>query len=153
MAFLGIIATVASAAVSAAGAMQAANAQAEAAKYNEKVQEQNARTAKEQAAAVAGQKMRENNQRLATGRAAATQNGFELSGSPMDVIDQANSQGYLDYLTAIYEGKVAATGYQNNAELYRMEAANARKAGAIGAGSVLLSGVSDAYRGRGQLTV
>lgn len=153
MAFIGIVATLASAAVSAIGAIQSGNAQAAAATYNARVQEQNAKVAQDQAASVASQKIRENRQRMAAGRGAVMQNGFELTGTPLDILDQADVQGNLDYLTAIYDGKVAATGYQNNATLYKMEAKNARRAGMIGAGTAMLSGVADAFKARGQMGV
>ena len=151
MAFVGVVASLASAAVGAIGAIQQGNAQAAAANYNAQVQEQNAKTAQDQAASVAGQKIRESRQKLAAGRAAVMQSGFEVSGSPLDVLDQAETQGYLDYLTAIYDGKVAATGYRNNAQLLKTEAKNAKTAGTIGAATNILSGLSDVYRNRGSV--
>jgi curli biogenesis system outer membrane secretion channel CsgG len=155
MAFIGLIASLAGSAISAMGAMQQANAAAAAAEYNAKIQEQNAQMARDQSSVVAGQKIRESRQRSAGIVAGTMQNGFEVAGSPLDVLGQAETQGYLDYLTALYDGKVAATGYQNNANLYRMEAKSARQAGAIGAASAMVGGLSDIYRSGGsvQLTV
>ena len=146
MAFLPVIMSVASAVLGAVGTMASAQAQANSANYNAQVQAINAQTSNEQAAAQAGQKMRETNQRMASGRAAVMQNGFEVAGSPLDVLDQAQAQGNLTYLTSIYDGKVKATGYENNATLLRSEAANAQTAGIIGAGTKLFGGLSDAYR-------
>lgn len=153
MAFVGLIASLAGSVVSAMGAMQQASAAAAAANYNAKIQEQNAQVAKEQSAAVAGQKIRESRQRSSNIVAGTMQNGFEVSGSPLDVLGQAETQGYMDYLTALYDGKVAATGYQNNANLYRMEAKNAKTAGAIGAASSMLGGLSSIYRSGGSVSL
>ena len=145
----GAISTVvglAGTALSVVGTMQAAQAQKRAANYNAAVAEQNARTANEQAAVKAADSARQTRQRIAAGRAGALNQGLELSGTVGDVLDQGQKQGELDYLTAVYDGEVRATGFRNNAVLYRMEASNASRAGAIGAATKAFSGLSSVLR-------
>jgi len=146
MAFLAPIAAIASTVLSAVGMVASAQAQSNAANYNAQVQQINAQVSSEQGAAQAAQKARESRQRQAAGQAAVMQGGFELAGSPLDVLDQAQAQGNLTYLTSVYDGQVKATGYQNNATLYRSQADSAPTAGFIGAGGKLLGGLSDVYR-------
>jgi hypothetical protein len=133
------------------GTLAQAQAQSNAAEYNAKVNKINAQTSTEQAATVAAQKNRETRQRIAQGTGAVMQNGFEVSGSPLDVLNQAQDQGNLDYLTAVYSGQVKAAGYKNQAEMDMAESKNALAAGAIGAASQLFSGMSNIYKNRGSV--
>lgn len=86
---------------------------------------------------------------MAATRAGALQNGFELTGSMNDLLDQTDRQGQLDYLTAVYDGSVQATGLNASAKLYKNQATNALIGGALGMGSKALGGVADVYRMRG----
>lgn len=107
-----------------------------------------------QAAIRASEVARDSRQRAAAMRAGFLQNGIELAGSPLDLIEQADRQGQLDYLTAVYEGDVAATNAFATASNYDRQASNALIGGFLGAGGQALGGVSDFYKMRGaSLTV
>lgn len=135
---LGVVGT----ATSAIAASKAAGAQAQ-------IAEQQARVAQDQASVKAGEVARDTRQRLAAGRAGAQQNGFELTGSVTDLLDQTARQGQLDYLTAAYDGSVQATGLNSSAKMYRQQGKNALISGAIGAAGQALGGVSSYYKNRG----
>lgn len=142
-------ATVASTAVSTLGVGASALASANAAKFQANLAESQAKQAQEQAAVKAGEVAREGRQRLAATRAGALQNGFELTGSMNDLLDQTDRQGQLDYLTAVYDGSVQATGLNATAKNFRKQASSALIGGVLGMGSKALGGVSDVYRMRG----
>lgn len=142
-------ATVASTAVATLGVGASALASANAASYQADLARSQAKQAQEQASVKAGEVAREGKQRLAAARAGALQNGFELSGSATDLIEQADRQGQLDYLTAVYDGSVRATGLNASAKLYGMQKTNALVGGALGMGAKALGGVADVYRMRG----
>lgn len=141
--------TVASTAVATLGVGASALASANAASYQADLARSQAKQAQEQASVKAGEVARESRQRLSAARAGALQNGFELSGSMNDLLDQTNRQGQLDYLTAVYDGSVQATGLNASAKLYKNQATNALIGGALGVGAKALGGVADVYRMRG----
>lgn len=142
-------AVIASTAVSTLGVGASALASSNAAKFQAGLAEQQAKQAQDQASVKAGEVARDNKQRLAATRAGALQNGFELTGSMNDLLDQTDRQGQLDYLTAVYDGSVQATGLNATAKNYRNQASNALIGGVLGMGSKALGGVSDVYRMRG----
>lgn len=135
---LGVVGT----ATSAIAASKAAGAQAQ-------IAEQQAKVAQDQASVKAGEVARDTKQRLAAGRAGAQQNGFELTGSVGDLLNQTARQGQLDYLTAVYDGSMQATGLNASAKMYRQQGKNALISGAIGAAGQALGGVSNYYKNRG----
>lgn len=142
-------ATVASTAVATLGVGASALASANAASYQADLARSQAKQAQEQASLKAGEVAREGRQRMAATRAGALQNGFELTGSMNDLLDQTDRQGQLDYLTAVYDGSVQATGLNASAKLYKNQAKNAIIGGVLGMGSKVLGGVADVYRMRG----
>jgi hypothetical protein len=131
--------------VSAVGAMASASAQANAANYNAKVNDNNAKTALDHGAAEATNIAAKNKQRMAAIRAGTAENGMDLSGSALDVVQAANKQGTMDGLTAIWDSTTRAIGYRNSAELDRMQASAASSAGALGAFSSIFDGFSRAF--------
>jgi len=116
-----------------------------AANFNADVSMMQARQAEEQGALKASEIIRRNNQEQAAGRAGALQNGFALSGSVSDVLDQSRRQGYGDALAAVYDGRVSAAGSRTDAKLSRSSGRNAIAAGVIGMGAQALTGVSNHY--------
>lgn len=142
-------ATVAATTVSALGVGASALASSNAAAYQADLAQSQAKQSQEQAALKAGEVARETRQRTAAARAGALQNGFELTGSMNDLLDQTDRQGQLDYLTAVYDGSVQATGLNASAKLYKSQATSALIGGALGVGSKALGGVADVYRARG----
>jgi len=149
MAFLPAALPLIAAGVSVLGTGASALASANAASYQADLAKVQGRQAQNQAAVKAGEVAREGRQRLAAARAGALQNGFEITGSMNDLLDQTDRQGQLDYLTAVYDGSVQATGANASARLYRNQAKNAIIGGVLGAGSQALGGVANVYRARG----
>src|SRR5574341_861526 len=111
------------AAISAAGAMQQANAAKAAATYNANLKERDAAIATSQAQQQV-QRVRWETIR-SQGRAVA---GYGASGvttdtgSPLDVLANAASQAKLDEENVLYRGKLQATGYASEAALLRNQA-------------------------------
>lgn len=142
-------ATVATAAVSTLGVAASALASSNAAKFQSRLAGSQAKQAQDQASLRASEVARNTRQRLAANRAGAAQNGFELTGSMNDLLDQSARQGELDYLSAVYDGSVTATGLNATSRNYKRQSANALIGGALGAASSALQGVSGVYRARG----
>lgn len=133
-----------SAAVSAVGVGTQYKAAKDTAKYNEQVSKQNAKTAGEQALYDAEQTRAKNRRILGAQRAAYSASGVDAdSATALDVQQDTAIQGEMDALTAIYTGKLAATGHNSQATLRRMEAGQAGRTGNIAvAGSLLSSGAN-----------
>lgn len=129
----------ASGAASALGSVVAGEAANQASQYNAQVAEQNAERVRTEAAAKAERSVRQSRQVLGTQRAAVAQSGFGFTGSMSDLITTSETNADLDALTIAYEGEAAARGYQNQAQLDRMQGKNAKTAGYIGAATSLLS--------------
>lgn len=141
-------ATVASTAVAALGTGASALASANSAEFQAKLAKQQAQQAGDQAAVKASEVAREGRQRTAALRAGALQNGFELTGSMGDLLQQSERQGQLDYLTAVYDGSVQATGLNATAKNFKRQKGAALIGGALGMGAQALGGVADIYRTR-----
>lgn len=137
--------TVGSTALGAVSAIGGAKAQADAARYNAEVQRQQAGIEQNNAAAKATEQSVRTRQKMAAVRATTIQNGMELSGSPLDILDTVNKQGTLEYLTALYDGDLRARGLQTSAKLNDATAERAGTAGWLNAGSTLLTGFSKLY--------
>lgn len=140
---------IAGTAVSVLGTGASALASANAASFQAKLAKSQGEQATDQASVRAGEVARESKQREAAFRAGAAQGGFELTGSMNDLLEQTERQGQLDYLTAVYEGKVQSTGLNATAANYRSQRSGAIIGGVLGAASKTLGGVADVYRTRG----
>lgn len=132
---------VASAAVSAYGAVRQGQATKAASKFNAAVADQNAAIARQEARDLAMQQSRENYLRLGAIRAAQGKSGGAAGeGSVLDVIGDAASQGELQRQYILRSGEMKAAGYTNTGMLDRMSGKNAQTAGYLQAGSELLAG-------------
>jgi hypothetical protein len=161
------IAIVASAAVSAVGAIQQGAAaaaqgrsQQQAQQYNAVVKQQNAELARQQAGAREEQQRRGARQILGQQRAALAQAGIGMTGSALDIEEQSAVRAEMDALTIAYEGELQAKGLLASAQqdLFQGEAAlaagrNAQTASYISAGASLLSGAASYgyYTGGGRV--
>lgn len=145
---------IASAAFSAYGTYRQGQAQAQAANYQARVNENNAAAAKEQMKSVAHKEEidKSNIQRRAaklraTGRVGFAAAGVELgSGSPLDWELNMTEQEQLDLMSVEYNADLEkaalqnqAGNYQSQANINRMTAKEARTAGLIGTGASLLN--------------
>lgn len=139
------------------GQIQQGKAAEQQAKYNAKVQENNAILAEAQAKdALTRGREEERSKRIAsaqmegTQRAAFSANNVALeSGSPADVLEYTAAQNELEALTIRNSAEREATGYKARANNYRSGAAlslaegqNAKKASLYGAGASFLGGAS-----------
>lgn len=135
----------AGAAISAAGAIQQANAEKSAASYNATLKERDAQIATAQATQEAQQV------RWASARAqGALMAGYGASGvttdegSPLDVLANSASQAKLDEETVLYRAKLKSTGYLSDAALSRFAGKTAEQQGPLKAASYLLGGAGQA---------
>lgn len=142
-------ATVAATTVSVLGVGASALASSNASRFQANLAEMQGKQAQEQAGLKAGEIARENRQKIAAATAGAQENGFDVSGSPLDLINQTERQGQLDYLTAVYDGSVQATGLNATAKNYRNQASNALIGGVLGMGSKALGGMASVYSTKG----
>lgn len=130
------------------GAIQAGKPENAASQYNATVNDIQAGQASEQAALKASEITRRARQTQSAGRASALVNGFEQSGSVVDVLNQAARGDELDALTAVYDGSVQSAGLKSEAALNRARGRSAKRAGYMGAASSLLSGASSVVKAR-----
>lgn len=136
---IGILA----AGLSAAGAMQQANAQAAQAKYNSQVEEINARTARQEGQLRADKLEDQYQSQRAEGRVSAAKSGLNpAAGSAALVIDQESFRNQrADELATIWNSETQAVGHENKATGLRAEAKAYKQAGMIGAASTFLGGL------------
>ena len=137
---MAMIAGVIGGVFSAIGAIQQAQATAAAANYNAKVAERNRRAVLAQTDNEVVDQQIKNRRMIGTIRASYGANGFEMTGTPLDVIADTTLEQSLDVAKIKYKGRMKAEGYTEEATLFRMEAKAASTAGFIGAGAALLGG-------------
>lgn len=150
--------TLVSGAISAVGAIQAGNAQAAAAQRDAAIAERNQKIADQDriqairtAEINAEDKRRANKRQLASMRAAYGTSGFELAGSPVEVLADASVDMALDERRVAYEGQVRNREgalqmlyLQEDAAQSRASASNYKRAGYMNAATSLMSSASSA---------
>jgi len=155
MALISAVFSVVSGVVGAIGAIASANAQAEAAEQNARIQDYNRQVSERNKAATnaatdaeAAEKRRENARTMASMRAAYGASGLAMSGSSLDVLEDTAYEQELDVEKVRYRGHVKAVGYTDEAANYGMksalamsEAKNARTSGTISAAASFFGGV------------
>lgn len=152
--------TIGSTLLGAAGAMQQAQATADANNYNAKVQDMNAkladRRAKDAIERGAKEEQRKRNQVSqikGQQQAAMAANGVDLTfGSPLDTLTDTAVMGELDALTIrtnanreAYDYKVDAVNKRSGATMSRMSASAAKTGGYLDALGTVLGGAGKAY--------
>lgn len=130
------------AAVSAMGSMAQANAQANAAEYNAKVEKINARSRRQeglQEAERIGDKFDDlqGQQQAAFGKAGVD----PFFGSAMAIFTDTAQARSTDQSTNFINAESAAVGHENKAKQYEYEAKSQRMAGKIGAASSFIGGL------------
>lgn len=149
-----------SAGVSAVGAMQQADAQADAANFEAEVARRNAKIADHNAReeiirgdAEQKKQKRYTQELLGKQRAAMAANNIDVThGSALDAATDTAMLGEIDALqlkansyNRAYDQKVTAWNYKNKAVQKDNEASNARSAGKLSAFGTLLTGIGKAY--------
>lgn len=139
--------------VSAMGAANAAEAQAEQFEYERAVSERNEVIARQDRLQTirtsqieAEDKRRENLRILASSRAAYGASGVELSGSPLEALADSSFEMALDVRRIEYEGQVRARegavrilGLEDEQNIATSSASNARSAGRVASATAILN--------------
>lgn len=142
LAIIGLIVSMVSAIGGAMAAKDAGEAQKAAADYNAKVLEAQAQSEREAAAFEETQQREKAAKMRARQRVAYLASGVDLSeGTPLEVLGQQAGEMEMDALTIRYNGEIKAKQSESQAAIYRMQGAQAKKAGYTNAGSSLLTGV------------
>ena len=143
--YVAIASAVATAAASAYAQYQAGQSQANVLKYQATLAANQA-TAARQAAEVREKQDRERTDRIrATARARAAASGvISTEGSPLMVMLENARQAEYEAQLIRYGGEVQSQFATSEARLRMFQGAEARRTGAIGAGTTLLAGVSNA---------
>lgn len=131
---------IAGAMLSAVGTFVSAQDQADMSEYNAAVAQQNAELATQKAAYDEKLHNQEVRRFLASQRALYGKSGVVADeGSPLLVMDETVKKGAMDALAIRYGGQLESLRAKSAANLYNMQADNIRTAGAISAGTSLLS--------------
>ncbi len=136
-------AAVAGTAIQAMGQLSAGAAAQETANYNAEVATRNAQQAQQDAAATAAQQQEQNKQKIGEIVADYGASGVDPNSvSSLSVLWDQTRQGELARQLDLYRGQTAAAGYQSTAALDTLSGQQRAEAGAIGAGSSLLTGAA-----------
>lgn len=128
------------AAVGVVSSLSQAQQQKSAAKYNEKLAENQAVGARQEAAAAADRQQRQSAKTIGTMQASYAASGVSTEGSPLEVLEESARNAELDRLTILWNGEGRAQGYQNTAELERSRGKNAMASGYLSAAGSVVKG-------------
>lgn len=131
---------------------QAEQRNAEIADRNKRIADQDRQIASRTAELAAEDKRVENRRTYASIRAAYGTSGFELSGSPLDVLADTSIEMALDERRVEYEGQIRNREgalqmlyLQEDADSSRAASRNYKQAGKSAYGTTLLSGLTKSY--------
>lgn len=127
--------------VQAAGAMQQAQAEAQAHEYNAAVATRNERIIGQQAKAAKEDQRLENRRVYSTIRSMYGMSGVSMTGSALDVMADTHREQLLDVKRIGYRGKLAQIEERDKRNLELMGAESAQAAGGISAISAILGGI------------
>lgn len=144
---LGSALSIGATGLSALGAVAQGVAANKAAKFNAAEMERQGQQAQMQAAAKATELASRTRQRMAAVRAGTQQNGLDLTGSALDVLDTVQTQGALDEITALYDGTERAKALRQSAAIERAKGGNSLLSGFLGGAGSILTGASRMYQG------
>lgn len=131
-------------AIDAAGNLMAGEAQKANAAYNAEIKRRNAASALQQGRQAEEALRRKTADFMATQRAAMAQSGTDPnSGSNADITYQSEVNAELDAMTVRYESQMRALGLTMEANQYESAGKEAQRAGRIGAGVSILSGIGN----------
>ena len=149
MAAISTIATVAAAAIGAAGAISQGQAAKKQANFQAAVSRQQAERARQQAEIDEQDFRRDQSRQMARRRAIMGASGVEsATGSPLLATEDFASEVELQALRIRNGGEVNATRLNQQAELQGLAGRNAARAGFMRAGSLLVQGGATAYGNR-----
>ncbi len=137
---IGLLA--ASTALSTIGALRDAGAQANAAKANARVAEQQAQLQRDVGQFNVARERRLQRRALAQQVANAGSQGTALTGQPIDLLADSAKQAELDLQALRFDSEIKAQASDTEARFRRFEARQARNAGFFKAGTALLTGAT-----------
>jgi len=139
VAFLKTWGGVIAAGMSAVSAISQGQQQKSAAKYNQKVAENQAIGTRQEAAANAEKQRRAASKTIGSMQANYAASGVSLEGSPLEVLEQSARNAELDRLNILWSGETRAQGYQNTASLEGARGSNAMASGLLSAAGSAMS--------------
>lgn len=143
---IAAIAAIGGTAVQAVGQIQAGRDAQQAANYNAKVLEQNAKQTVLNANTEATMRKRQLMKERSSAVAAYGASGVQINnGSPMAVLSDLATEAELDAALTRYQGEQQAKGLNSEAAMQRREGKIAKRNAITGAMGTLLSGASQAY--------
>jgi hypothetical protein len=111
-----------------------------AANYNAKVAENQAISARQEAAANADMQRRRSAKTLGSMQANYAASGVTLEGSPLEILEQSARESELDRQTILWSGESRAAGYEATADLERTRGKNAMASGMLSAAGTAIKG-------------
>lgn len=138
---LGIL----SAAFSVVSSIGQASQQKQAAKYNQKIAENQAIGARQEAAASADRQRRNASKTIGSMQASYAASGVALEGSPLEVLEESARNAELDRLSILWNGESRAQGAMNTASLEKARGKNAMASGYLSAAGSAFKGFASAY--------
>jgi hypothetical protein len=142
IAALTAIATIGSTVFGAVGSIQSAGAERDAAEFNAKVTEQQAKAEREAADAEAADYRRGEMRKVSAARAMRGATGVTMAGSPLLIDESTVREVALGSARIGHAGSTRSWRLRQEAELERMRGRKAMQAGYWRAGKSLLSGFS-----------
>ncbi len=139
--------TIASAAVSTAGAISQGRAANKAAKFQAAQLQQQADRDRQLAAQEARDLRDSESRRQAALRARVAGGGATLEGSPLAVLSDLAGESEFQAIRRVASGEIAANRAEGQAALRRFEGRNAKRSGLLKAGSTLLTAASSSFGG------
>jgi hypothetical protein len=143
LAFLSTWGSTIAAGMAAVSAISQANQQKQAAKYNEKVAENQAIASRQEAAANADIQRRKAAKTIGGIEATYGASGVTLEGSPLEILEESVRNAELDRQTILWSGESRATGYSNTARLENSRASNAMASGMLSAAGSAVRGYAE----------
>jgi hypothetical protein len=134
--------SVASVAMGVVSAISSASQQRDSAKYNQQVAENQAISARQQAAANAETQKRSAAKKIGSMQAAYGASGVSTEGSALDILEESARNAEMDRQNIIYGGELRAMGSEGTAILEGSRASNAMSSGYLSAAGTLFKGVS-----------
>lgn len=127
------------------GSIVQGNAAAKSANYNKRIDLYNATVTEQEGQIAETQLRQETARRLGSIRANVGASGLS-GGSASDLLEESAYNAEMDALNTRYSYKTKAQGYRMQGDLSEMQGKNAKTAGYLNAGSVLLAGSGKAYQ-------
>jgi len=149
-AFMAAYGTIISAGVSAVSMISQASQQKASAKYNQQVAENQAISARQQAAANAETQKRSAAKKIGSMQAAYGASGVSIEGSALDILEESARNAEMDRQNIIYGGELRAVGSEGTAILEGSRASNAMSSGYLSAAGSLFKGASSSSKSDSQ---